>query len=296
VSFANIAFGQGVTATPLQIANATAVIANGGMLLEPHVVKRVVDKDGLVIRETTPTLIRRVLTPEVAQQTAWAMSLVPRKGGTGLKAAMEHYTVAGKTGTAQKVNPETRRYDNLWLGSFVGFAPAENPAVVVAVMIDEPKGRGFGGVVAAPAFHKIATEALSVMGIVPIPPEERFQFDEEKHPAAKFAPANNPAKKADAAPAPADPPAEEALADLAPPANSDATGLVPDLRGLTLREAVGRVRELGGLPEVEGWGRVVSQEPPPGTPLSETKRITVALSPATRQSLMAEEPSLGGTE
>ena len=292
VSFANIAFGQGVTATPLQVANATAVIANGGMLLEPHIVKRVVDKDGNTVRETSPTLIRRVLTPEVARQAAWAMALVPRKGGTGMKAAMEHYTVAGKTGTAQKVNPETRRYDNLWLGSFVGFAPAEDPAVVVAVMIDEPKGRGFGGTVAAPAFKRIAAEALSVRGVVPIPPEERFQFDEEKFPAAKFA-----SDKKVASPTPAEP-VEEPVAELAAIEidESDTTARVPDLRGLTLREAVGRVRELGGLPEVEGWGRVVSQDPAPGTPLAETKRIAIALSPATRQSLMAEEPSLGGTE
>ncbi len=289
VSFANIAFGQGVTATPLQVANATAAIANGGMLMEPRVVKKIIDKEGNVVEETTPTLKRRIITPETARDTAWAMSLVTRKGGTGTNAAMEHYTVAGKTGTAQKVNPETRRYDNLWLGSFVGFVPAEDPAVVVAVMIDEPRGRGFGGVVAAPAFLKIANEALKVKGVVPIPESERFQFDEEKYPS-KFK------KKKVADVTQPEEPVQLELEPFAVAVEERPDGSVPDLRGLTLRETIREVRSLGGLPTVEGWGRVVSQEPPPGTPLDEATAIAVVLSPSTRESLMAEEPSLGRSE
>ncbi len=287
VSFANIAFGQGVTATPLQLATAVAAIANGGMLLEPYVVKRMIDRDGEVVRENGATLVRRVISEETARKTAWAMSLVTRKGGTGTNAAMKHYTVAGKTGTAQKVNPETRRYDDLWLGSFVGFVPAEDPEVVVAVMIDEPDGRGFGGVVAAPAWKKIAREALAVKGVVPVAEEERFRFDEEGEKQV--------ADESDSSEEEGEVEIElEAFA--IEPARVNVEGGVPDFRGMTLREAIVESRELGTLPNIEGWGRVVSQEPPAGTPLEDGTQISLVLSPATRQSLMAEEPSLGGSE
>lgn len=285
VSFANIAFGQGVTVTPLQLATAVAVIANGGMLLEPFVIKRVLDKDGTVVEENGATLVRRVVSQETARETAWAMSLVPREGGTGTRAAMKHYTVAGKTGTAQKVNPETRRYDDLWLGSFVGFVPAEDPEVVVAVMIDEPDGRGFGGIVAAPAWKKIAKEALAVKGVVPPPPEERFESDEEGEPEV-----------ADKAEADEKEPEIELEPFALEPARIDVEGGVPDFRGMTLRQAIEKARQVGTLPRVEGWGRVVSQEPAAGTPLEEQPQVSLVLSPATRQSLMAEEPSLGGAE
>ena len=284
VSFANIAFGQGVTSTPVQLVAAMAVIANGGMLLKPYTVKQIINRDGEVVRENTPTLVRRVLSEDAAEQTAWAMSLVTRKGGTGTKAAMEHYTVAGKTGTAQKVNPETRRYDNLWVGSFIGFVPAEDPEIVIAVMIDEPKGRGFGGVVAAPAFHEIAAEALKVRGVVPLPEEERFQFPESEESVFKKKP------KPDA-------PIELELAETrVGPERIVVPGGVPDFRGLTLRQAIGEARKHGVLPRVEGWGRVVSQSPPPGEPILGGEELALVLSPSSWHSLMAEEPSLGPTE
>lgn len=286
VSFANIAFGQGVTATPVQLATAMAAIANGGMLLQPYTVKRIINRDGDVVHENSPTLVRRVVSEESAEKTAWAMSLVTRKGGTGTKAAMEHYTVAGKTGTAQKVNPETRRYDNLWLGSFIGFVPAEDPEIVIAVMIDEPVGRGFGGVVAAPAFHKIAAEALKVRGVVPLPEEERFQFPESEASVFKK---KEPVQDEDAI-------EMELEVTAVGPERIDVPGGVPDFRGMTLRNAIRAARENGVTPQVEGWGRVVSQSPPPGEPIRGGEELALVLSPSTRNALLAEEPSLGSTE
>ena len=290
VSFANIAFGQGVTATPVQLATAMASIANGGMLMKPYVVKRIVDRDGNVVEERKPKLVRRVLSEESARQTAWAMSLVTRKGGTGTNAAMEHYTVAGKTGTAQKVNPETRRYDNLWLGSFIGFAPAEDPEIVIAVMIDEPKGRGFGGVVAAPAFKAIAAEALKVRGIVPLSPDEQFQFPEDEPSvfAKKESAAPTPAESQDAA-------AEEEEEVVIEEGEIIVTQgpAVPDFEGMTLKEALERAREMGVLPSVQGWGRVVSQQPEAGGAITDETALALVLSPTTPRALMAEEPSLG---
>lgn len=290
VTFANMAFGQGLTATPLQIAVGVSAIANGGMLMRPRIVKEIRDKDGKTVEKTRPTLVRRVLSPKVARQTTYAMSMVTQEGGTGTNAALEHFTVAGKTGTAQKVNPKTRRYDpHMWLGSFVGFAPAEDPDVAVLVMIDEPHKTHYGGVVAAPAFKKILTEALSVRGVMPLPEEERFQFEGDEEDEAAVAGAEQEA-----------PEDIVALPTVHVGDHTDAEeledGTVPDMRGLTLREAMGRARKLGVLPEVDGWGRVVSQIPPPGEPLAEGQRLTLVLSPATRGALIAEEPSAGSAQ
>ncbi|MEZ4461154.1 MAG: penicillin-binding protein [bacterium] len=280
VSFANIAFGQGLTATPLQMTNAIATVANGGMLMKPRLVRSLVDKDGKVVEDSQPTLIRRVLSPDVAKKTSWAMSLVTREGGTAKSAALEHYTVAGKTGTAQKVNPETRRYDpHMWLASFIGYAPAEDPEFVVLVMIDEPHKSHYGGVVAAPAFKKIMSEALALRGVRPLPREKRFQFDDEQ--ALKELEALN------------EPQQIEMETVVLPPVANDDPNVVPDFRGMTLREAIERSRQMGQLPKVEGWGRVVSQEPPAGTALSDEIELSFVLSPATQQALIAEEPSTG---
>lgn len=274
VSFANIAFGQGLTSTPLQMAMGIATIANGGNLVKPMIVKSVIDKDGQVVRENQPTLLRQVVSPEVARQVAWTMSLVTERG-TGKQAKLEHFTVGGKTGTAQKVNPETRRYDpNMWIASFVGFAPAEDPEFVVLVMVDEPKKMHYGGVVAAPAFKKIMTEALTLRGVRPIEEGKRFTFDDGTEVAVEPGPI------------------ELEPTSLPPLPVAEGDG-VPDFRGLPLRVALERARALGVLPAIEGWGRVIAQEPPPGSPLDEEFELSLVLSPASRQALMAEEPSSG---
>ncbi|QDG54777.1 PASTA domain-containing protein [Persicimonas caeni] len=292
VSFANIAFGQGLTATPLQTATGIAALANGGMLMKPRIIKEVRDKDGEVVEQTRPTLVRRVISPESARKTAWAMSLVTLEDGTGTNAAMEHFTVAGKTGTAQKVNPETRRYDpDMWVGSFVGFAPAEKPEVAVIVMIDEPQDTHYGGVVAAPAFKKIMKEALSVRGVMPLPEEERFHFDDEDAQAvAESAKSVESTVPEDVVTLPTvrveSPDADQAAQD----------GTLPDLRGLTLRQALAKARRIGVLPQIDGWGRVVSQEPAPGQPIGEQTRLTLVLSPATRGALFSDEPAAGSVK
>ncbi len=280
VSFANIAFGQGLTATPLQMTNAIATVANGGMLMQPRILKSTVDKDGKIIDDSQPTLVRRVLSPEVARQTTWAMSLVTREDGTAKQASLEHYTVAGKTGTAQKVNPETRRYDaHMWLASFIGFAPAEDPEFVVLVMVDEPHKSHYGGVVAAPAFKRIMSEALALRGVRPLPRDKRFQFDDEQS-VKELEKLNKPQTL-------------EMETVVLPHIAIDDPDSVPDFRGMTLKQSIERAREFGQLPKVEGWGRVVSQEPPAGTPLTEEVDLVLVLSPASHQALMAEEPSTG---
>lgn len=288
VSFANIAFGQGLTSTPLQLTSAIAAVANGGMVMRPRILKEIRDKDGNIVEKFRPTLVRRVMSPEVARKTSWAMSLVTLPDGTGTNAALEHFTVAGKTGTAQKVNPDTRRYDpDMWVGSFVGFAPAEKPEVAVLVMIDEPQETHYGGVVAAPAFKKIMKEALSVRGVMPLPEEERFHFDEEQsEPVATDVESTTPEDVVTLPTVRVEQP-EDADAD---------TDIIPDLRGLTLREAVQKARRHGVLPQIDGWGRVVSQQPAPGSVMGEGTRLSLVLSPATREALIADEPSAGSVQ
>jgi cell division protein FtsI (penicillin-binding protein 3) len=290
VSFANIAFGQGLTATPLQVANYVATIANGGMLMQPRIVKEIRDKNGDVVEETRPTLIRRAVSAEVARKAAWAMSLVTLEEGTGTNAALEHFTVAGKTGTAQKVNPETRRYDpDMWVGSFVGFAPAEDPEVAVIVAIDEPQDTHYGGVVAAPAFKKIMSEALSAREVMPLPDDQRFHFDEQAQPPEA---------------ATEDTGVDENIVTLPtvrlPSAGREDTanqdGTAPDLRGLTLRKALVRARTMDVLPAIDGWGSVVSQTPAPGEPVGDNTGLTLVLSPTTGGALIAEEPAAGSVQ
>lgn len=294
IAFANVSFGQGLTTTPLQLAISTAAIANGGLLLQPRIIDSVFDREGRVVRKTDPILVRRVISPEVARDVSWAMSLVTIRGGTGMRAQVDDFTVAGKTGTAQKVNSETRRYDpNLWMAGFVGFVPAERPEFAISIIIDEPKKAHYGGVVAAPVFRTIATEALAIRGIMPLPEEERFDLTRPAsyRPPLEVVQAGRPVvmlptmRILDDGLGLDDDEALEGDEDLGP--------RVPDFRELTLRQAMRRAESLGTSPGIEGWGRVIAQSPPPGTLVTDDLVLSLVLSPATGQSLIADEPSLG---
>ncbi|MEM1349417.1 MAG: penicillin-binding transpeptidase domain-containing protein, partial [Myxococcota bacterium] len=301
VTFANVAFGQGFTATPLQVAMSLATIANGGKLLEPRLVRQVRSRDGRVVERTETRLVRRVFSPEVARQTAWAMALVTREGGTAPQAAMRHFHVAGKTGTAQKVNPKTRRYDSkMWVASFVGFFPAERPRVLVAVMIDEPQQNHYGGVVAAPVFKQIAEEAAHILGILPVPDAERFTFpppapdDPEALKRQALAPPPpqepNPLEGFVALHTPPEPDGEDAPAPI-----RDGALVTPDFTGLTLRGALARARTLSAtlVPAAHGWGKVVSQSPEPGRPWRPEVPLVLELLPSTEHSSVSDVPSTG---
>src|SRR5262249_52501455 len=134
VETATMAFGQGLTATPLQIASAYAAIANGGTWVRPHVVRRIVDENGSVVKELTADR-REVIDASVASTMRSMLEAVTQKGGTGESLRLPGYRFGGKTGTAQKVDPATRRYStDRWASSFVGFAPLENPRLVLFVM------------------------------------------------------------------------------------------------------------------------------------------------------------------
>lgn len=167
ITLANVAFGQGLSVTPLQIAQAATVLANGGVRVSPRLVLGTVDKAGATKPAGEPRT-ERVVSAETARLVRDMMIEVTHKGGTAEAAAIPGFVVAGKTGTSQKIDPVTKSYSrSLYVSSFVGFVPAEKPEVLVLVMIDEPKKAYYGGTVAAPAFKAIATAALSARSIFP---------------------------------------------------------------------------------------------------------------------------------
>jgi cell division protein FtsI (penicillin-binding protein 3) len=167
IDLATASFGQGLAVTPLQLASAFAVIANGGELLRPFIVSRVVATDGRVLLERRPESIRRVIQPDTAQVVrALLRGAVEHDDGTGRLARIPGVAVAGKTGTSQKVDPGTGRYSaKARVASFAGIVPADAPRFVIVVVIDEPAKSPYGGVVAAPVFREIAAATLGRIGI-----------------------------------------------------------------------------------------------------------------------------------
>lgn len=161
-----IAFGQGVAVTTMQLAAATSALANGGMLMRPRLVQAILDPSGNQTKVFPPQAIRRACSQKTAQTVRDMMKEVITTGGTGVNAAMEGYTVCGKTGTAQKTIGGAYAKGK-YVSSFIGFVPMDRPAAVILVILDEPSKRHYGGTVAAPAFKKIAIDTLGYLGIPP---------------------------------------------------------------------------------------------------------------------------------
>ena len=162
-----ISFGQGIAVTALQLITAASAIANDGVLMTPFIVESIIDPNGRLVKQMAPRKIRRVLSREVAGTLKRIMQTVTTPGGTGVNAALEGYTVGGKTGTAQKTNGTGTYVSGKYISSFVGFAPVKKPAVSVMVIVDEPRGKYYGGTVAGPAFKKIVQQTLSYLNILP---------------------------------------------------------------------------------------------------------------------------------
>jgi cell division protein FtsI (penicillin-binding protein 3) len=241
-----------MSATGLQTVMAMAAIANSGVLLKPYVVEKVVAPDGTVLLRRGREEVRRVVSEGAARSITAMLEEVVEKG-TGVKAQVDGFRVAGKTGTAQKVDPVRGGYGDKRLASFLGFLPADDPRLAILVAVDEPEGRDvFGGSVAAPAWSAIAAEALRQIGVIPhgtrelaatVPPEE-----DEEAPAALAAP-------------------------------REGRAVVPDLSGLPARTAVRRLAEAALEPELRGSGRAVSQSPRAGAVVHRGARVRVLLAP-----------------
>ncbi|MBT5763502.1 MAG: penicillin-binding protein 2 [Nitrospina sp.] len=175
MSLASISFGHEIAVTPIQMVSALSAIANGGNLMAPHITRALI-KNGEVMEQFKPEKIRRVISEKTSRQLVEVLKSVV-KTGTGKKAAIEGFDVAGKTGTAQKYNTETGSYSKTeFISSFIGFAPADSPRLVILVMIDNPKGLHWGSVVAAPVFRQIAEKTLRYLN-VPSSKERVFILD-----------------------------------------------------------------------------------------------------------------------
>jgi cell division protein FtsI (penicillin-binding protein 3) len=171
VELATLSFGQGISVTAIQLASALSAIANGGYLIKPHTVKEIISPDGRVIQRNEPEIIGRVISYDTAETIKRILEGAVEKG-TGKQASTPGYQVAGKTGTAQIPNPETRGYySNRYLSSFIGFAPVDDPKITLVIVVENPKTSTYGGVVAAPIFRAITEKVLFYMGV---PPQKGF--------------------------------------------------------------------------------------------------------------------------
>jgi cell division protein FtsI/penicillin-binding protein 2 len=172
-SLPTIAFGQGVSTTPLAMARAYCAIANGGMLLEPHIVRAVLDENGKTVRTYGPKFEGRVMSQETAATLRSFLRTVVVRGTGNPSAHVAGYTTAGKTGTAQVVG-NGGYVSGAYIASFIGYIPAEHPRFVILVKIDEPRGAYYGSIVAAPVFSKLAQIAMIHDGVFPAQPPARL--------------------------------------------------------------------------------------------------------------------------
>jgi cell division protein FtsI (penicillin-binding protein 3) len=252
-----------------------AAIANGGTLMKPLLVRRVVDvvrdENGKlqerVIHEPQATPVRRAVSARTAEVIArWLEGVVVDEHGTGKKARLQGWRAAGKTGTAQKADPVTRGYSaDKRFSSFVGFAPSDAPRIVVGVFIDEPKGDVYGGEIAAPAFREVVEHAMQSYGV---PPTEAIVEAAEDVKKTKKP---ERARLVEAPP----PPVEVAIdRPLAP-----GSVAVPLVDGMPARSAVRALEQLELVTEVRGSGRVTAQTPPPGQVVPRGSTVRLTLSP-----------------
>ncbi|MGE5219683.1 MAG: penicillin-binding protein [Chloroflexota bacterium] len=255
IDLATHAFGQGLSTTPLQMVMAYAAVANGGFLMRPFVMRRVVGPKGEVLQENQPHVVRRVISEKTARLLASMLQDVTSEGGTGVMASLEGFDVAGKTGTAQKADPVHGGYSaKKRVASFVGFVPADNPRLVALVLLDEPEVNVYGGTVAAPVFRNIAQGALRHLAVAP----------------------QNPAP-IPAAPSLVAPPIRQLVRRPGTAPSDGAADAAPDFVGLSLREALEKAQTLKVKVRLQGSGYVVKQLPAPGNRWSEDGFLVLSL-------------------
>ena len=253
IELITMSYGYGLTTTLTQLAMAYAALGNDGVLMKPLLVKEITDANGEVMERFEPSELQQVVSPNVAQQMLTMMEAVV-KDGTAKRAQVAGYRVAGKTGTAKKAAlggySDTDR-----IGSFVGLIPADNPRLAIAISIDTPtEGLAYGGVVAAPAFAEIAGESMRVLGIQPT---EELQETSKDHDAKM-----------------------QFVEAAAPPEiiwTEKGEIIVPNLTGLTLRDALSTLQIANLNLRFKGSGRVVEQFPAAGTHIAPNESFEIVL-------------------
>ncbi|MFO7644075.1 MAG: penicillin-binding protein 2 [Desulfosarcina sp.] len=174
-----ISFGQGLAVSAIQLITAASAIANDGVLMKPLLIREITDPSGQTLERFDPEPVRRVISSHSAATVRRILKTVTAEGGTGINAALEGYTVGGKTGTAQKIDESGTYAKGRYITSFLGFVPADHPVLAILVIVDEPQSQNYGGIVAAPAFRQIALETLSYLNIAPGPDPDRLRVSRE---------------------------------------------------------------------------------------------------------------------
>ena len=278
-SIGSIAIGQEVGVTPVQMVAAFGALANDGMRVAPHLVREIRNASGVVVYRAQAEE-RRVVSMETALTLRGMLEGVTLKG-TAKKAQLDGYSAAGKTGTAQKIDPKTRAYSKTkYVGSFVGFAPVKNPSVVIIVVIDEPAGAYHGGDVAAPVFREIAEQILPELGVMPdielkSSPEliaranqdpEAVTDERGEHP--------HPKQKRQTTLPTVDNNGNRG-GEVVYAATSNKAIIMPDFRGRSVRDVARTCSQLGLQVEAHGEGRVLRQNPSAGSEVESGQLVYV---------------------
>ena len=248
VDFATIAFGQGVSVTAIQLVTAMSAIANDGVLMKPHVVRCMVDKKGSVVKEIEPVAVRRVISPETSHRITSILTDVVEEG-TGGNARIVNLSVAGKTGTSQKFDFDLGRYSAKKVeASFIGFFPAEDPQMVILVMLDEPKIHRWGGAAAAPVFKEVSEQILRC-------------FNNSMELREVAANENNEGVRIIQASTDRETIYHDTKVD---------ESIIPDFEGMSMREVLKISQNRGIDIRIAGSGWAVSQNPAPGVRIEES--------------------------
>ncbi len=246
VALDTISFGQGISVTGIQLVTALSAIANGGFLMRPYVAEKIMNEKGEVVQSFKPEVVRKVISEETAKKVIGLLQAATEKGGTGEEAVPAGYEVAGKTGTAQKVDSLLGGYsEDRFISGFIGFAPTDAPKLVLLVVIDEPQGNRYGGVVAAPIFKSIMEKVLPLRNVIP-----------KGTMIVKNGLDSAPRREARDT---------EPLIDGIKMSKGAGRSVMPDLSGLSMRNALSRMEGKGLVIKVSGNGKVVEQVPRPGT-------------------------------
>ena len=284
--------GQEIGVTPLQIIRMVSVIASGGILYEPYIVKRVEHPQNGILSETIPHG-ERVISADTAAKLQDMLEVVVTHG-TATAGKLDGYTAAGKTGTAQKID-ETGHYSKTkFVASFTGFAPASNPVVAIIVVIDEPVGQHMGGEVAAPLFKKVAEPILRYMSVPPDVPTHAPQYTVKQGPSPsgrgrREAPGEGRKSNPILRPSPYPLPEGEGnfpccrfvqVTDRGYGSESSDFGdvTIPDFHGKSLRQVTEECLKAGLRLQSAGSGAAIEQMPPPGTSVRAGARVQVRFS------------------
>ena len=276
-SMGSIAIGQEVSVTPLQVAAAFGAVANGGIRVAPHLVREI-RSPGAPAYHPIPEQ-HRVISENTANALKGMLEGVTLNG-TAKKAQLNGYSAAGKTGTAQKIDPVTHRYSaTKYVASFVGFAPVANPAVVIIVVIDEPAGSYHGGDVAAPVFSQIAEQILPDLNVAPDTEIKTMPqlIAKAVETSAAVEPGRDDARTVNGTGQGTQPEVTRAGRDgeiVYVAANRNAI-LMPDLRGRSVRDVARTCNQLGLQMEARGDGRVWRQKPAAGAEVTSGQMVYI---------------------